>query len=327
VHIPVALVRVSCGFKNRDFIQSLLCYNFLILNVAHLKYCFCLVLCLLTVAATGQSKFQLEFRVGANFSSLRGAEPTMDEPFDHFLASLVGLDFFNHDFKTDFFSDAIVRPSMLVFGSYRVAKQLDIQVGIGYNGRGMNLNYSGSIERETNLGEDQILDVATFTYKRKIKTDYLSVPVNLRYFIGPKQIFFVSGGVYVDFLLNSKVYGSKSHDAATYYTSNGNVEQTMGAQGSSRMNEEASQTSAYDWGLSFESGVKIPVKALNDRMKFVFTLGMNYGFVQLDNENDNNTMRLPTSSGFVVEHKNYYGLNSDSQNVTVSSSVSLLYQL
>jgi hypothetical protein len=282
---------------------------------------------LLTVAATGQSKFQLEFRMGANFSSLRGAEPTVDEPFNQFIANTFGRDFFNYNFETDFFSDAIIRPSVLVFGSYRVTKQLDIQLGIGYNGRGMNLEYSGSLERENNIGNDQILDVATFTYKKKIKTDYLSVPINLRYFVGPKQLFFVSGGVYVDFLLNSKVYGSKSHDAGTYYISNGDAEQTMGAQGSSSMGGDASQTSAYDWGLSFESGVKVPLNTLNNRMKIIFTVGANYGFIEIDSKYDNKTKVIPGTSGSMTLYENYYGLNSDSRNVTVSSSVSLLYQL
>jgi Outer membrane protein beta-barrel domain len=274
---------------------------------------------------TGQSKFQIGLRTGVNFSSLSGATPELNESFLPEENNPYVRNFYSYKISNDFFNDAIIRPSFLLFINYRLTNNLGALVGVGFNGRGTNLLNSKSFERDRSVGNVEIYDFAGFTFIRKIQTSYLSIPVGLKYTIGKKQLFFVSGGVYFDLLVNSKIEGTSYHIGRTDQISNGDYEQTMSTTGYSRIQGEPTQTSKFDFGFSFESGVNVP---LNSKISFVFMIGVSCGFIQIDNKYDNDTRYFPNTSGSTTMwHGNYHGLNSNARNMTLSNSIGLTYQL
>lgn len=294
-------------------------------EMAYLRCFFTFVLLLSGIVCSySQSRFQLGFKTGANFSFLTNTVPEMNESFSSFESGPFVGDFFSYKFDANFFSDAAIRFSMYADVGYKLTDNLNAQLGIGYAGRGMDLHDEGSVYTSQINGTSETILYGNFSYNRKVKTNYLSVPITLKYYVGLKHRFFVTAGTYFDFLLSSKVYGDQNYTRAMDVVTDGVVQTSILAMGESHFDDQDAHTAKLDFGLTYGAGVEFPI---DSRVNFIFTMNMNHGLLQIDGKYENETRVLPVTSGFVVVHNNYYGLNSNAKNLTLTANIGITYQL
>lgn len=276
------------------------------------------------IGASGQSRFKIGFKTGINFSSLTGIEPEMNESFASISAQPFVGSLYTYQYDADFFSDAAIRFSATANISYKLTDKAQVELSVGYAGRGLNLKDRGQVYASQQGQNSETNLYGNFSYERKVNLNYLSVPVNFKYYVGVKNRLFVTAGFYTDFLLSSKVSGEQSYLTQIDVVSDDGTVQTMLTSGESSFDDNDAHTSKFDLGVTYGGGVEFP---LNTRVNFVFALTMNHGLYGIDGKYDNDTRVIPTTSGYVIFHDNYYGLNSNAKNFTLSASIGITYQL
>ena len=146
-----------------------------------MKKSFLLIL-IISAISFGQSKVKLGVNGGLNYSSLRGNDLTEDliKPGFSYLA---GFSF-----------------------EYFIKDNLSINSNLNFEQKLANEN--GYVYLTDEYGYTDVVKADT-----KIKYNYLVLPVYASYYFGTKNDFYVNGGAFVGFLINSKMTSKKFNDS------------------------------------------------------------------------------------------------------------------
>lgn len=153
-----------------------------------MKKSFLLIL-IISAISFGQSKVKLGVNGGLNYSSLRGndfTERTIKPGFSY----LMGFSF-----------------------EYFIKENLSIN---------SNLNFEQKLTKES--GEvyltDQFGYTEVVTTDTRIKYNYIILPVYTSFYFGTKKDFYINGGVFIGYLLNSKITSKRFNDKTDTTDSN-----------------------------------------------------------------------------------------------------------
>ena len=285
-----------------------------------------LIICLSVECGFSQSRFEIGFKTGINFSSLSRYEPVLGKSYLFMSSNPIQKEFFSFQYDQVFFKRTRLGKSVAFFGTYRLMKKLSVQFGVEFNERGMDLHVAETLTENKDIGIGHEEWTNSFSISEEVKNDYVTVPLQLKYGFGNKVLVYITSGVYFDFLVRSKIMTQKNYIGTIWLKVDNEVPQnTMGTSGQSNKSVIGDQTSDLDIGFIVGGGVEAP---LSQKLSFIFNISFSQGLRQLDGKNNNNTRSLPISNGSViVEHKNYYGLNSHAQNISLNNSIGLTYKL
>ncbi|MEQ8926196.1 MAG: outer membrane beta-barrel protein [Fulvivirga sp.] len=207
-----------------------------------------------------------------------------------------------------------------------LTEKLNLILFINYGTRGIDLNYS-SVELDLSSSTPGTVEQS---FERNITNNYLLVPITIRRQIGNSGLF-LDAGIYTGILLSSKVRSLDkkivSHESGYRYEfqSQNNIDYN-----------KLDLTRKFDLGFSLGIGYEYHISKI-----WAINLGIfsNIGLLTIDSKNDNeyNYSLRPNGLGAYpgdqlnwiteVESKNYYGLNSNATNVSLSLKVGVAYNL
>jgi hypothetical protein len=258
------------------------------------------------------------FSIGTSFSNLLNSEaPHKINIFDSDVNQVV---FSSFDYKTGILKDLLFGVASGIRIEYFIKNNLSLLSGISYESKGINLNYSNRITDYTTIG-----GVLAEKYKLKICNDYLTFPILLRKYVLKEKNIFVSGGVYMGYLLssridylNQKTVSDESEILINYSIWIDNEK-----------DKKRKYTNKLDFGFSLGTGY---AKNISDKLIFKSELTFNIGLRKVASKynNDFSATRVPYTTMFnsdLVRSTNYYGLNLNSKNINMLITIGLGYRI
>jgi hypothetical protein len=224
------------------------------------------------------------------------------------------------DYETGVYKDFLFGVSSGIQIEYFIKNNLSVISGISYVSKGIDLNYTNTITDYTSTG-----GILTEKYKLKISNDYLTLPLLLRKYVLKEKNIFVTGGLYIGYLLssridylNQKTVSDESGILSDYSTWIDNEK-----------DKKREYTNKLDFGFSLGTGY---TKNLSDNLIFKTELLFNIGLRKVDSKynNDFSVTPVPSGSNFssvLVRSTNYYGLNSNSKNINMLITIGLGYKI
>ena len=223
------------------------------------------------------------------------------------------------DYETGIYNDLLFGFSTGIHLEYFINNNLSFQSGISLESKGINLDYSNlKMDFSTNVTLKE-------AYKIELRNDYLIVPLQLRRYILKGKNIFVSGGLYVGYLVSSRIdYLIQK----TVFDSTG--ESVILSRKIDKVKDEKRAfTNKFDYGISLGTGF---VKKISDKLHFKSEMLFNMGLRKLDSKYNNELLvrSYPLGSNFFnfgVRSTNYFGLNSNSRNINMLITFGLAYTI
>ncbi|MDR6966747.1 hypothetical protein J2X31_000745 [Flavobacterium arsenatis] len=209
-----------------------------------------LLLLLMGVATFAQEKPKFGINLGSTFSNIRESDSNSEE------------DFFYENTKYDL--------------NFLVGVSMELPLGEKFSLLG-NVNYERKTFKKTKNLDELFLpnpDDPNFNQDRTVdmkqRLEYITIPINLKYYLDAQKRFYVNGGPFIGFFLNSnlKTEGKNVND-------NGD-----------------SIFKTLDFGANLGIGTNFKI---NEKNSLNLELRHNYGFVNIADFNYNDT-KLKTNS-------------------------------
>lgn len=203
-----------------------------------------------------------------------------------------------------------------LFIENKLNEKLALELGLNYEQKGINLEYKS--HTDTRSGDERTEEWRY--YKRDIRNDYLLVPLIAKYKFNAVSRFYVTGGIYTGFLINT--VGLEEDSIKSVITSDYYLNSRM-----NRLDQEASKdlTSVLDAGIVLGGGASLP---LGDHFALNVDARLNVGVLKVDRNYNNRFEKYPiatsTGYGYMVISENYYrGLNSQARNISLTLTAGL----
>ena len=228
----------------------------------------------------------------------------------------------NTAYSPSFFIDGRWGASLSLAVEYFIADGYSLRSGLQYENKGFDFLWNESLYYNDNSREY----VESFKYTGDLVNNYLSVPLLFRkYFLSNK--LYIEGGVYGAFNVKSELelelFQLIQPDMSQVVES-GVIGDDIIASGFYFMDDTSDETNNFDYGVIAGAGLNLP---LNDRLIFTAGFQLNYGLNDIGNHS--NEMRLQSYSGNnpYVHIVDYYGFDSNSNNINLSLRVGLSYRI
>lgn len=196
---------------------------------------------------------------------------------------------FFRDIRTGFFSEVIL--------SWKLKEKLQLDAGAGYVQKGINLHYTSTTTTEADFQVTR----TTVDFVRDLRSEYLSIPVVVRYKLGRQERFYILGGIYnaigLKFRINKAVITERR--------------ETTGRTGiplitTSESGITGSEGRRFDAGLTAGAGVEWP---LSTRWRAGFDLRANAGLINLP----------------AADNEQFFDFKLQARNINVESGIRLMY--
>ena len=244
---------------------------------------------------------------------------------DNFIAVAMPL----VDYETQFIQDHKVGISAGISLEKYLKNDVSLLFGLNYDGKGIDLEYKGSNYLKEN--DNPVFEKGHLL--TKVNNKYLSVPIVIRKYFAPKQIFYAQAGIHLAYLTSSEISVDYARAALTELQVDGMMDIDDGLAGTnftsfSLKDKSKDNTHLFDYGLSAGCGLKLP---LGRGIYFTTDLLINMGLRKIDRKNNNEYQisDVPASSGYnhVIISGNYFGLSSKAKNINTALTVGLSIEL
>lgn len=252
----------------------------------------------------------IHFSIGPNLANFLSAEaPHKLYTFGPDTAFAEHDPVWDIDYQTSLFGDILLGVATGFSFEYFFGNSVSISGGINYEMKGINLNYT-ALEKKMEK-----------TFECKIKNNYVTIPILIRSYLGEKKEFFMMAGFYSGFLVSSKIHYYKE----IFYPE----DQSSMKLWSDGKDEDLDYTSNFDFGVTLGGGF---LKDLSEKFTLRTELLLNFGMIKLDAKYDNDYEELVVPGGSqlmkkMVRSKNYFGLNSNSRNISLALNVGIGYRI
>ena len=272
----------------------------------------------------------LNIHVGVGASNLINAEAphkiiNLDDSYHLVYSNEPGL-----NYQTYFWKD--IKYSFVGGLSFEYALKSDLSLlaTLNYEGKGIAIDY---MFEEKQL-ETEPMWVQKEDYTFDIANHYITMPIGLRKYLNPSSTFYIQGGCYLAYLLQSTVdismegaYVSSMLNESVGLT---NVEAQNSYYGI-ELNEDdfdKELTSQLDFGVYIGTGINYPI---SDKLYINADLSFGIGLRNIDGENNNDysEVAMPLTTGYSssISSANYYGLNSKAKNISGALTVGIGFKL
>lgn len=266
---------------------------------------------------------QVIISIGPNLSNFINSEaPHKTQVFGR--ALFIGSLYQDYTYKTSIIQDIKVGLNLGIGFEFQIKNQTSMVVYLQYEEKGIDIKYHNRWRISAdNYSPDEFIDHEEL-FKKKIKNNYLTVPISVKQEIGQKG-FYLKGGFYVGFLIESTVQSHNKKTEASdseYFYHYSEFEYKK-----HQSDRKLEYTNRKDLGLSFAVGHSHPV--LN-KWSINTEITSNIGLLKVDQKFNNEYEKtlVSSSSGVItnVVSNNYYGLNSNAKNISVAITVGIAYQ-
>jgi hypothetical protein len=182
-----------------------------------------------------------------------------------------------------------------VFLEIRLKKRLSLEPGLAYVQKGIDLDFSTT----TGTASSQ----TAYRFARSIHTNYVAIPVVVKYYLGHKQRFYVAGGIYDAFAVKSKIKEA-STSSASIFASGG-----LPAYSTSYSTLSEIKTRVIDCGLVGGVGFNLPV---GTRFSVGIDARVNVGLIDVQGNSS---------------ASNYLNFNSSTKNINLETGLRAAYAL
>ncbi len=234
------------------------------------------------------------------------------------------------NYETNFFDD--VKYSFVggLSFEYYLKRDVSLVATLNYESKGIDIQYK---YKESQL-ETEPMWVVEEDYSFDVSNHYISLPLSVRKYLNSSHTFYVQGGCYLAYLLQSTVAinmeGSYKSSITNTLFELTNVESQNSNYGI-ELNEDdfdKKLTSSFDFGLVLGTGFNYP---FSDQFYINADLSLCIGLKDIDkvNDNDYSEVEMPLSSGYgtSIRSANYYGLNSNAKNISGALTVGIGFRL
>ena len=239
------------------------------------------------------------------------------------------------DYETNFINDTKTGLTFGVGLEYYFKNNLSIISSIHYEEKGIHLkNFTTEVRPVTWEAPPESLGPSpppgSFIYYDEtfeviVKNNYLTLPVLLRKYIH-KQEYYLQGGFYLGYLLNSKIsYSLRKHTYIPDYIWSGS---DTWARLDNAEDEEKEFTMNFDYGVSAGAGLSHPLGSRTVlTADLLFTMGLRQVDAKYNNEYSEKDVISGTGFRKQLRSTNYFGLNSNARNFTTLITVGIGYRL
>lgn len=228
-------------------------------------------------------------------------------------------------YETSLWKDNVLGATVNAQIEYFFKENMSIESGLSYEKKGIALEHFKS--------ENKTYEDYEYSHKETfiitLHNNYLVLPISLKQYLFKSKAFFIGGGLYLAYLLKSKVYYLTDSYDYTYY--NGDTISTSHSILiiDNNTDKEKEFTNKFDFGILIKTGF---TKKLTERLLFKSDLTCNMGLRKVDAKykNEYSVMSVPTGSNFsslLVRSTNYYNLNSYSKNINLLFTIGFAYKI
>lgn len=255
----------------------------------------CIVVILVTtnnITATAQ-KLKLAVRTGVSMANFTGHNNSISNPGAVILnakSSFYELNYIQpggtYEYPQFYYKTSTTKDLRMgfyggIFLDIALTKRLSLEPGISYVQKGIDLNYS----QASATGNTQ----NTYSFRRSINTDYISIPVVVKYYVDRHQHFYVAAGIYDAFAVKTKI-----KDATSTHTTTTTLESGFPTFATSTYTWTAIDTRVIDCGLVGGLGFNLPVSS---RFSLGIDARVNVGMVNVKgNSSDASYLNFSSST-------------------------------
>ena len=272
----------------------------------------------------------INFHVGpsfANFISAEAPHKYISDLWheDNFIAVAIPL----VNYETQFIQDHKIGLAVGISLEKYITNDVSIWLGLNYEAKGIDLNYKGS----KYLKEDGNPIFEKGHFGIEANNNYLSVPIVIRKYFVPKQIFYAQAGIHLAYLTASEISVDAARAALIESQVTGSTGVNLGAIGSdipslTIKDKSKDNTHLFDYGISAGCGLKLP---LGSGIYFTTDLLINMGLRKIDRKNNNEYKKVDLASTTGYNHAiisgKYYGLSSKAKNLNSALTVGVSIEL
>jgi len=283
----------------------------------------------------------ISLNIGPGFSNIRNAEfqnryalippekylGTGEAELIHFPSRLDAAS--NIYYKHSMIKDVRIGFSTALQLEYFIGNRSSLQFGLHYDQKGVDAEVSDSWVKSIHFPQKETdITLAYSAYcERRLKNNYLSLPLSYKRYLFNQRIFVQAGG-YISYLLSSNLYAFQQEaimENINGLASSSPLETvTPSVRGYKNNLNIKSETHKLDYGLSFGAGYLHP---LSDRLALKTELLMTYGFRKIDAKGDNQLETYENSIGQHVYTNNYFGINSNAKNFHLAWLFGVSYRI
>ncbi len=205
-------------------------------------------------------------------------------------------------YQTDFIQNMRAGIFSYLFVDYQIRSRLSSEIGVGYTQRGIDLEFK---QFTSSTNSDNYTVNLSYSFKRNLRLDYISIPITLRYELDKKNRFYVIAGIYNSFAVNFLINES-------LVTVN---RQTLDPSGNMKSMEESKFSTTAAYASLFDSGLIAGIG-----FSFPLTKKMTFG---LDMRSAVGMINIPKNYG----EYGFQSFSSTSKNISFETGLKLLYVL
>lgn len=205
-------------------------------------------------------------------------------------------------YKTDFTQNMRAGVFTYLFVDYQIRSRLSSEIGVGYTQRGIDLEFK-QFTSSTNSDNNTVN--LSYSFKRNLRLDYISIPITLRYELDKKNRFYVIAGIYNSFAVNFSINESLVTVNRQTLDSSGN----MKSMEESKFSTTAAYASFFDSGLIAGIGFNFP---LTKKMTIGLDMRSAVGMISIPKKYD---------------EYGFQSFSSTSKNLSFETGLKLLYVL
>jgi hypothetical protein len=258
---------------------------------------FVLAFIILSTLNISAQKLKVGIRGGVSFANFTGHNASGQSYTSPETAAI----HYNPNYNTSLVKDLKIGQTYTLYADYVLDKNWDLEIGIGYCQKGIDLNYHSTSHTESN-GNTIVTRESVI---KNFRSNYITLPAAIKLKLGAKKHFYLTGGVYTAFLLKMNINKeTNAKDVMTYDTNHLFI---------SEMKSEDHFNEGYlhriDFGLTGGAGFEIP---LNDKWSFGLDMRINKGFVNLP-------------ANYSKHH--FFNFSSTTKNINMESTIKIAYSL
>lgn len=153
-----------------------------------------------------------------------------------------------------------------VFLEIKLKNRLSLEPGLAYTQKGIDLDFSSTTESASSQ--------YTYRFVRSINTDYISIPIVLKYSLDRKERFYIIGGIYDAFAIKTRIKDASIYTTATYNLNTAYLPSR--SQSVTRVTQI--NTRVFDCGLVGGAGFSLP---LSSRFSIGLDARINVGLINV----------------------------------------------
>jgi hypothetical protein len=229
--------------------------------------------------ATNAQKLKLGIRSGVSLANYTGHDasgpdgPVPANPITSYYdldGTRTGGSYFelpNPYYKTSITKDLRTGFYAGVFLDIKLNKRFVLEPGVSYVQKGIDMDF--------NITSTEGLATRSYRHVRSIKTNYISIPIVVRYYLGQKERFYVTAGVYDAFAVKTQIKNATTRNSIAW------GRDLPSSYTSSFMQWSEIKTRVVDCGLVGGAGFNLPLSA---RLSVGIDARVNVGLVNINGD-------------------------------------------